>query len=614
MLKRYENAIKPLSLIEAVPKEVLRSQMQGFFYGLRAGVVLMYDEGADADGQLVLKRLEPVDDVQPSATKTDQWRGLSANYNPFCAKFREKPERNVMCEDCDAVAARYEFQGRDSGIRYRCHMGLVDMTMPIKIDGKVRGVLFGGQKIIQGDDQQHDRILKQVVEKAPELKEELASLILTSAQPDDDVNAFEQSFRKFAEAMQATVSAFTTSHREEVERETLIDLNQRLARAAVGPDQDWHEAAKQLLSDLGQFLEGASLWLLKRRGSRYQCVASTQMTLAHPYPNLSVAALIGLPKDSVQPIVPNTGIAMEVSKLSKSLTGSLIRCDAASGENEFVSLILLLSGSLEPHLRQMLVGCVRALAGTAGIDTLIRRLSDQQNAFARNTYFTGHHLKTPIQAALNSLHEVRLELADRPAQKQALDKMEEQLMLGMADSVRLQEAADAPQMERFNLQKMVVQIVDDLKPLSRPRGITVKVGPNPSSIVLEVLGEMAQLRAAITALLDNAIKYAFEASWVDIRFRVLSDGEKFHDSRIVAVEIEDVGVGFPPERKEELFSLGARLDSSTGIHARPGSGIGLVQAKEYLENAGGSLDVDSALVPFSQSKYKVTATVHLPLT
>ena len=146
MLEKYQSALHPKSLLEVVPQEILRSLMQSFFFGYRAGMTLIYDDDKEADGSLILKRLEPVDDDE---TDPKEWRGKFKNFNPFCAKFREDAERNAMCEGCDLHHAKMEFAGTKKEVPYSCHMGLTDMTIPIKIGDQVRGVLFGGQKITQ---------------------------------------------------------------------------------------------------------------------------------------------------------------------------------------------------------------------------------------------------------------------------------------------------------------------------------------------------------------------------------------------------------------------------------------------------------------------------------
>ena len=157
---------------------------------------------------------------------------------------------------------------------------------------------------------------------------------------------------------------------------------------------------------------------------------------------------------------------------------------------------------------------------------------------------------------------------------------------------------------------MTETLTEFVKPLARQKNIELRLETKPS-FSSDIYGVPFQIRIALLNLLDNAIKYSFENKWIGIRFAklVISQATK-KGQEYIAVEIEDDGIGFPPEHKEQLFNLGSRLDEASGKWARVGAGIGLAQAKEYLESAGGALDIESEP---SGKKYKVTVIVHLPI-
>ncbi len=617
MLEKFQNAISPKSLVEVVPETVLRSQMQGFFFAFRAGALLIYDEGKDVDGKLILKRLEPVDDTDSSQEMTRRWRTRFENFNPFCAKFRENPKRDQLCEACDQRAAfrAIEEPASDSkkATRYSCHMGLLDVTYPIKISGRIRGVLFAGQKIAKDDEDQLERIHENVNIKAPELTDELIKTASIAAMPKQEIENFIKSFEKFGESMQATVDAFVSANREEQERESLLEISQLIANQMVSGDSNSNESMQCTINAVAELFGGQSIWLLQRRGSSYRCVAYTE-NLIKPNVSFPVASLISLPQDKLVKIALGTrehnALANKLEKKVDKIWA--IRCDAPSRPHEHASLILLLTENLPTHLVEFAKGMLRILARSAGVNLLIERLAQQQEDFSKSTSFTGHHLKTPIQAALNLLYEAKRIVGVDHLARLEIEKAEEQVLLGLADTLRLQDAASSRQRTSIDIYKMLVRICEDLRPIARPRNISVRIGSRPSSLSCSVFGVEAQLRVAFTNLLDNAIKYAFENTWIDIRFSGIRTDQSPRTSDLLLVEIENVGVGFPPDRRDDLFSIGTRLVTSTGVRERLGSGIGLVQAKEYIENVGGSLDISSSLVPFSQSKHKVTVFVHLP--
>lgn len=622
MLASYSKAIQPQSLLDVVPKEVLQSHMQGFFYGFRAGTVLIYDDGVDSQGKRILKRLEPIDVPEQSLPQNidmENWRGLFENFNPFCASFRKRAERNQLCEACDLRRAAKVFDTPlDDNVRYNCHMGLIDMTMPIKIAGSVRGVLFGGQKIVKEDAQQLHFIQQQVSKKASEISAELLELADKAALPEKEVVGFEQGFRKFVEAVQRTADAFMDVRRHEGEYSSLLTVAQEFGVAIAEDNDAWIRKANDLLSELSRHLGGAQLLLLERRGSRYQCIAESSRDIPVQRSLIPVSTLIELPLDEMKNLSTGDRTLDElVARLKLNATRvGLVRTDAPSGGTDAVSLVLLICGSVPEEWARIVVGVARSLAYPAGVSTLIERIERQRIEHATKASYVGHHLKTPVQAALSLLDIVK-NIVTAPQYKtitELIEDAESQIQLALADANRLQDAASEPVRETIDVHSLINEIVSDLAPIAKLRSIQVRVHAKPPDSNCRVNGFRAQLRVAFTNLLENALKYSFESKWVHIRFRTHIGAIKAgKPQKWLVIEIEDAGVGFPPAAKEELFSLGVRLDKTRGKHARTGSGIGLVQAKEYIELNGGFLDIDSKLAAYSKSMYIVTATIHLPL-
>ena len=71
----------------------------------------------------------------------------------------------------------------------------------------------------------------------------------------------------------------------------------------------------------------------------------------------------------------------------------------------------------------------------------------------------------------------------------------------------------------------------------------------------------------------------------------------------VAVDIEDTGVGMPPETREKIFRIGF----SDWRNGQKGSGLGLYVTRRNIENHGGRIEVTSAVGEGT------TVTVRLPI-
>lgn len=94
------------------------------------------------------------------------------------------------------------------------------------------------------------------------------------------------------------------------------------------------------------------------------------------------------------------------------------------------------------------------------------------------------------------------------------------------------------------------------------------------------------LMSAVQRLIDNAVQ--FTPAGGEIALRV---GQT--DDRLV-IEIEDTGLGIPPDQIDEAFCPFVQLHRQPG-RQREGYGLGLPIARRIVEAFGGSLDAQSAV-------------------
>jgi signal transduction histidine kinase len=110
-------------------------------------------------------------------------------------------------------------------------------------------------------------------------------------------------------------------------------------------------------------------------------------------------------------------------------------------------------------------------------------------------------------------------------------------------------------------------------------------------------GSRAQLERAFHNLLTNAGRAMPDGGTLTLRTRRETEGGW------VAVDIEDTGIGIPPETQERLFRIGF----SDWRNGQKGSGLGLYVARRNIENHGGRIEVTSAVGEGT------TVTVRLPI-
>lgn len=112
-----------------------------------------------------------------------------------------------------------------------------------------------------------------------------------------------------------------------------------------------------------------------------------------------------------------------------------------------------------------------------------------------------------------------------------------------------------------------------------------------------VLGDRDALQQLLLILGDNACKYSDPGRPVRLALRV--HGEE------ALVEVEDEGIGIPPEEVERIFERFHRAPTSQG--RVEGAGLGLAIARWIAEEHGGRIEVASR--PGEGSRF----TLRLPL-
>jgi signal transduction histidine kinase len=95
-------------------------------------------------------------------------------------------------------------------------------------------------------------------------------------------------------------------------------------------------------------------------------------------------------------------------------------------------------------------------------------------------------------------------------------------------------------------------------------------------------------------LISNAIKYTEEKGEVKVMAEEATD--------TVSFTIKDNGVGMPPDRVANLFSI-SHVQSTPGTHQETGTGIGLILCKEFVDQHRGTIEVFST--PGSGTEFRI---------
>ena len=117
---------------------------------------------------------------------------------------------------------------------------------------------------------------------------------------------------------------------------------------------------------------------------------------------------------------------------------------------------------------------------------------------------------------------------------------------------------------------------------------TSSIQPDGRRLKLEVTGK------PVLALLDEKLVQHVIENLVSNAFKYSKDKNPkltlVFKQKTVSISVEDKGIGIPKNELDKLFQPFHRADNVADI---PGTGLGLVIAKEYTELNGGNIQVES---------------------
>ncbi len=252
---------------------------------------------------------------------------------------------------------------------------------------------------------------------------------------------------------------------------------------------------------------------------------------------------------------------------------------------------LTLYSPTERHL-QVRGGICRSAAGPAVLlvfhdTTDLKRLENLRRDFVANV---SHELKTPltaIQGAVETLLGGALKDADRG--KPFVESIAEEtgrlqrLVDDLLTLAQVESRQEEIRPEAVSLQAFLEKEVARHRPLAAARDVSLNIEVLPPVPAL-LPADRGQLSQAVGNLLDNAIQYNRPGGRVTLRVS--------SDPRACRIEVEDTGIGIPPEDLARVFERFYRVDKGRSRESG-GTGLGLSIVKHVAEAHGGSVEVES---------------------
>jgi heavy metal sensor kinase len=214
----------------------------------------------------------------------------------------------------------------------------------------------------------------------------------------------------------------------------------------------------------------------------------------------------------------------------------------------------------------------------------LARLQDSFDKLHQFTANVSHELRTPL-TAIKSVGEVVLREEDEVNKyRDAIGSMLEETdrLKCLIDKLLLLSRADAGKIttfpEKVEINELIRNTADVIKVLAEEKNIGLQLELNGK---INVLADIATIRQAFVNILDNAIRYTPENSFITIATGSL-------DNDHVYIDVIDQGPGIPLKERSKIFDRFYRLDNAQS-KGRGGNGLGLAITKWAVEINKGTI-------------------------
>ena len=229
----------------------------------------------------------------------------------------------------------------------------------------------------------------------------------------------------------------------------------------------------------------------------------------------------------------------------------------------------------------------RQLVGVTLMLTDVTRLRHLDEVKTGLISTVSHELKTPLTSIRLAIHILLNEKLGpvSPQQMELLVTAREdsdrlyRVIEDLLDISRIESGEAEIKLEPVNVEELVLQATDKMRPAFRDHGITltIKVAPD----VPRLLADRSRLQLVFDNLLSNALKYTPIGGEVTIKAQL--------EDSMVRFAVEDTGIGIAPEFLPRIFEKFFRVPGQEQIS----SGLGLTIAKEIVEAHGGAIEATS---------------------
>jgi len=141
----------------------------------------------------------------------------------------------------------------------------------------------------------------------------------------------------------------------------------------------------------------------------------------------------------------------------------------------------------------------------------------------------------------------------------------------------------------FDLHSLINTTLRMMRVQAESKGLNLVSYMSPTT-PFNLIGDQHHLRQVFINLIGNAIKFTSTGN-IELRVEAISESKT---NTTIRFEVNDTGIGIPPDRQQSIFDSFTQADSST-TRKYGGTGLGTTISKQIVTLMGGNIGVHSVV-------------------
>jgi signal transduction histidine kinase/CheY-like chemotaxis protein len=226
---------------------------------------------------------------------------------------------------------------------------------------------------------------------------------------------------------------------------------------------------------------------------------------------------------------------------------------------------------------------------TRALEEALQAMQDALRAKGEFLAVVSHEIRTPMNGVLGMTQLLQMTELNEEQRRycdtiQASGETLLAIINDILDMSKLDSGKVRLDVRPLQPRQVVREVADLLRAQAQSKGLyldTEVAGDVPAW----VYGDTTRLKQVITNLVGNALKFTHHGG-VRVAMKMVTEG------KVLECQVQDTGIGIPPDKVDRLFERFSQVDSSIG-RRYGGTGLGLVICKHLVEAMGGDIGAQS---------------------